>query len=76
MRWEAKCVPLWIKDEHGLPDGPHPLLITCHVLKPAEVKFFLSNAAAARSHRKRRLRRLRAIGIRLCDLCICPWPRK
>jgi SRSO17 transposase len=42
--WEAKCVPLWIKDENGLPDGPHPLLIARPVLKPAEVKFFLSNA--------------------------------
>jgi len=42
--WEAKCVPLWIKDECGLPDGPHPLLITRYVLKPDEVKFFLSNA--------------------------------
>jgi len=42
--WEAKCVPLWIKDEHGLPDGPHPLLIARNVLKPEEVKFFLSNA--------------------------------
>jgi SRSO17 transposase len=42
--WEAKCVPLWIKDENGVPDGPHPLLITRYVLKPDEVKFFLSNA--------------------------------
>ena len=42
--WEAKRVPLWIKDENGLPDGPHPLLIARNVLKPAEVKFFLSNA--------------------------------
>jgi hypothetical protein len=42
--WEAKCVPLWIKDENGLPDGPHPLLISRYVLKPDEVKFFLSNA--------------------------------
>jgi len=42
--WEAKRVPLWIKDENGLPDGPHPLLIARHVLKPQEVKFFLSNA--------------------------------
>jgi len=41
--WEAKCVPLWIKDEKGLPDGPHPLLIARPVLKPNEVKFFLSN---------------------------------
>jgi SRSO17 transposase len=42
--WEAKCVPLWIKDEKDLPDGPHPLLIARNVLKPNEVKFFLSNA--------------------------------
>jgi len=42
--WEAKCLPLWIKDERGLPDGPHPLLFARSVLKPAEVKFFLSNA--------------------------------
>ncbi len=42
--WEAKCVPLWIKGEDGLPDGPHPLLIARNVLKPDEVKFFLSNA--------------------------------
>ena len=42
--WEAKCVPLWIKDENGLPDGPHPLLIARNRLKPDEVKFFLSNA--------------------------------
>ena len=42
--WVAKCVPLWIKDERGLPDGPHPLLIARNALKPAEVKYFLSNA--------------------------------
>lgn len=42
--WEAKCVPLWIKDENGLPDGPHPLLIARNVLQPDEVKYFLSNA--------------------------------
>lgn len=42
--WEAKCVPLWVKDENGLPDGPHPLLIARPVLKPGAVKFFLSNA--------------------------------
>ena len=44
MVWEAKCVPFWIKDENGLPDGAHPLLLTRNVLKPEEVKFFLSNA--------------------------------
>lgn len=50
MVWEAKCVPFWIKDENpGAPgpDGPHPLLITRNVLKPDEVKFFLSNAPLA-----------------------------
>jgi SRSO17 transposase len=44
MVWEAKCVPLWIKDENGLPDGPVPLLIARNMLKSDEVKFFLSNA--------------------------------
>jgi len=44
MVWEAKCLPVWIKDENGLPVGPYPLLITRNVLKPEEVKFFLSNA--------------------------------
>ena len=47
MVWEAQCVPLWIKDENGLPDGPHPLLITRNVRTPDEVKFFLSNAPLA-----------------------------
>jgi len=44
MVWEAKCIPAWIKDENGLPVGPYRLLITRNVLKPGEVKFFLSNA--------------------------------
>jgi SRSO17 transposase len=44
MVWEAKCIPVWMKDEQGLPVGPYRLLITRHVLKPEEVKFFLSNA--------------------------------
>jgi hypothetical protein len=44
MVWEAKCVPFWIKDEHGLPSRPHRLLIAHNVLKPQEIKFFLSNA--------------------------------
>lgn len=46
MVWEAKCIPVWIKDENGLPVGPYRLLITRNVLKPEEVKFFLSNAPA------------------------------
>jgi hypothetical protein len=35
---------VWIKDENGLPSGPYRLLIARNVLKPEEVKFFLSNA--------------------------------
>jgi len=45
MVWEAKCVPFWIKDENGLPSRPHRLLMARNVLKPEEIKFFLSNAA-------------------------------
>ena len=44
MVWEAKRIPFWIKDENGLPSRPHHLLVTRNVLKPDEVKFFLSNA--------------------------------
>lgn len=44
MVWEAKCLPVWIKDENGLPVGPSQLLIARNVLKREEVKFFLSNA--------------------------------
>jgi SRSO17 transposase len=49
MVWEAKRVPFWIKDENGLPSRPHILLITRNVLKPDEVKFFLSNAPESTS---------------------------
>lgn len=44
MVWEARSLPVWIKDENGLPVGPYQLLITRNVLKPEEAKFFLSNA--------------------------------
>lgn len=44
MVWEAKRIPFWIKDENGLPSRPHHLVIARNVLKPKEVKFFLSNA--------------------------------
>ena len=44
MVWEAKRVPFWIKDENGLPSRPHHLIVARNVLKPDEVKFFLSNA--------------------------------
>lgn len=44
MVWEAKRIPFWIKDEDGLPSRPHHLIVARNVLKPDEVKFFLSNA--------------------------------
>lgn len=44
MVWEAKCIPFWIKDENGMPSRPHHLMIARNVLKPGEVKYFLSNA--------------------------------
>ena len=47
MVWEAKCVPFWIKDENGLPSRRHRLLVVRNVLRPDEVKFFLSNAPEA-----------------------------
>ena len=43
MVWEAKRIPFWIKDENGLPSRPHHLMVARNVLKPDEVKFFLSN---------------------------------
>lgn len=43
MVWEAKRIAFWIKDEDGLPSRPHHLLLARNVLKPEEVKFFLSN---------------------------------
>lgn len=47
MVWEAKRIPFWIKDENGLPSRPHHLMVARNVLKPDEVKFFLSNAPAS-----------------------------
>ena len=44
MVWEAKQIPFWIKDENGLPSRAHHLMVARNVLKPDEVKFFLSNA--------------------------------
>ncbi|MBP7936783.1 MAG: IS701 family transposase [Phycisphaerae bacterium] len=49
MVWEVKRIPLWIKDENGLPSRPHHLLIARNTLAPKEVKFFLSNAPESTS---------------------------
>jgi hypothetical protein len=47
MVWEAKRIAFWIKDENGLPSRPHHLFVARNVLKPDEVKFFLSNGPEA-----------------------------
>lgn len=44
MVWEVKCIPFWVKDKNGLPSRPHHLIVARGVLKPDELKFFLSNA--------------------------------
>lgn len=42
--WEAIRIPVWLKDERGLPTRPHHLVMARSVLIKAEIKFFLSNA--------------------------------
>jgi SRSO17 transposase len=44
MVWHAKRIRVWLKDEHGLPSGPHHLLVAINALDPKEVKYFISNA--------------------------------
>jgi SRSO17 transposase len=45
MVWEAKHTMLTMKNENGLPGMPLHLVAARNVLKPEEIKFFLSNAA-------------------------------
>ena len=45
--WEAKHLPVWLKDENGLPTRPHHLVVARNVLEPEEVKYFVSNAPEA-----------------------------
>ena len=46
--WAAKHLPVWLKDENGLPTRPHHLVVARNVLEPKEeVKYFLSNAPEA-----------------------------
>lgn len=47
MVWEVKPLPVYLKDEHGLPTRAHHLLVARNVLKPEEVKYFISNAGEA-----------------------------
>lgn len=47
MVWQVKHLPVYLKDEHGLPAGggrPYHLLIARHALNHDEVKYFISNA--------------------------------
>ena len=44
MVWEARRIMVWPADAEGMPAAPYHLLVTRNVLKPAEVKFFVSNA--------------------------------
>jgi SRSO17 transposase len=43
MVGEAKCIPVWIKDENGLPGRPHHLLVARNI-DDGTLKYFLSNA--------------------------------
>jgi len=45
MVWEVKHILFYPKDEEGLPCGPMHLIVARDVLSPAELKFFVSNAA-------------------------------
>jgi SRSO17 transposase len=44
--WEVKHVPLWTKNEDGLPGEQLHLIAARHVLRAGEVKYFISNAPA------------------------------
>ena len=45
MVWEVKHTMITVQDEKGLPGRRMHLLVARNVLKPEEIKFFLSNAA-------------------------------
>jgi SRSO17 transposase len=44
MVWEVKHVLFYPKDAQGLPARPYHLVVARNVLKPDEIKFFISNA--------------------------------
>lgn len=44
MVWRGKRLPVWLRDEHGLPTAPHHLLVAQSVLQPETIKYFISNA--------------------------------
>lgn len=42
--WEVKHMPIYPKDEQGLPARRYHLLVARNVLDPTEIKYFVSNA--------------------------------
>jgi SRSO17 transposase len=44
MVWEIKHIPIYPKDENGLPAHPYHLIVARNVLNPTEIKYFVSNA--------------------------------
>jgi len=44
MVWEVKSIPIYPKNEDGLPERTYRLVVTRNVLVPDEVKYFVSNA--------------------------------
>lgn len=44
MVWEVKHTLIYIPGEDGLPAGPYHLLVCRDVLKPGQIKYFISNA--------------------------------
>jgi len=44
MVWEAKSIPVYPKNEDGLPQRTYRLVLARNVLAPDEVKYFVSNA--------------------------------
>lgn len=45
MVWEAKSIPIYPKNENGLPQRTYRLMVARNVLDPDEVKYFVSNTA-------------------------------
>jgi SRSO17 transposase len=44
MVWETKSIPIYPKNENGLPERTYRLVVARNVLAPDEVKYFVSNA--------------------------------
>ena len=44
MIWQAKRMPVWLRDQNGLPTAPHHLLVARNVLEPEKIQYFISNA--------------------------------